>query len=127
MRCVVLVHLSHFSVARTPARKLQDSGNRRVVRIFPNRTFWTIAGVCQLFRISLACLVLSVSHLDPAGNLSAGNFGDGGSGRSAMLSTPASVAMSSDTVTGGGSVFIADSAANTVRRWFFNGTITTVG
>jgi hypothetical protein len=43
-----------------------------------------------------------------------------------MLGSPASVSVSSDTLTGGGSVFIADSQFNNIRRLFFNGTITTV-
>lgn len=42
-----------------------------------------------------------------AGNTTAGYWGDGGQATRAMLTTPTSVAISSDTMTGGGSVFIA--------------------
>lgn len=55
-----------------------------------------------------------------------GYSGDGGPGTLAMLGSPASVSVSSDSVTGGGSVFIADSQFNNIRQLFFNGTIRTV-
>lgn len=61
-----------------------------------------------------------------AGNRSGGYWGDGGPATLAMMSAPTTLAMSSDTVTGGGSVFVVDPSTHTVRQVFFNSTIVTV-
>lgn len=65
----------------------QDSVNHAVRRVWPDQ---------------------SISRM--AGNFSAGNAGDGGAATAAMLSNPQGVDVSSDAVTGGGSVFVAGAA-----------------
>lgn len=61
-----------------------------------------------------------------AGNRSGGYFGDGGPATLAMLSSPTTLALSSDAVTGGGSFFVVDFLTHTARQIFGNGTIITV-
>ncbi len=92
-----LNHPSDTAVMADGSILIADTGNSRIRKIAPNGTITTVAGGAQGFG------------------------GDGGPATAAQLNEPRDVAVGSD-----GSILIADTANNRIRKIAADGTITTV-